>query len=308
MNLRDLQYLVAVADFQHFGQAAEHCCVSQPTLSGQIKKLEEELSVILFERTKRHVITTAIGHQIVSKARSILKQSEALKQLAHSNQDPLKGTFKIGVIPTLSPYIMPLVLSPLKEIHPQMKLILSEEMTDVLLTRLDRFEIDAALLATPINHDDFDSIELFKEPFWLLHPKAHPLSKKQLIIQSDLENTELLLLAEGHCLSDQAMDICHINRQREGDLADFRASSLETLLQMVNAGYGSTLLPALALKSACARQKNIEIKQLNFPKADRTISLVYRRSFPRKQAIQAFIEVIMSTLPDSVHPLFNLEI
>jgi LysR family hydrogen peroxide-inducible transcriptional activator len=305
MNLRDLQYLVAVADFQHFGQAAEHCCVSQPTLSGQIKKLEEELAVILFERTKRHVITTSIGHEIVSKARLILEQSNSLKQIAQANQDPLKGAFKIGVIPTLSPYIMPLVLSPLKIKHPQMKLILSEEMTDILLGRLDRFEIDAALLATPVDNAEFDSIELFKEPFWLLHPNDHPLSSKQLIIQSDLENTELLLLAEGHCLSDQAMDICHIDRQQAGDLADFRASSLETLLQMVNAGYGSTLLPALALQSACARQKNIEIKELTIPNAYRTISLVYRRSFPRKQAIQAFIDVIMATLPDSVHPLLN---
>jgi len=304
MNLRDLKYLVAVANTHHFGQAAERCFVSQPTLSGQIKKLEEELGVTLFERTKRSVETTHIGDAIVAQARQVLEQADALRQLAQSYQDPLVGPLRMGAIPTLSPYLMPLIFKPLRKQYPQIKLILSEELTDVLLIRLRKHEIDAALIATPVDDPDFETIALFDEPFWLVHPRNHPLSNKKKIIQSDLDGANLLLLAEGHCLAEQAMDVCHIHeRNVEGDLADLRAASLETLLQMVAAGFGSTLLPALALKTASAKDRNIITRQLQLPDTYRRISLVYRRTFPRSQALEAFAEVVLENLPDSVQPL-----
>jgi LysR family hydrogen peroxide-inducible transcriptional activator len=301
MNLRDLKYLVAVADNRHFGQAAERCFVSQPTLSGQIKKLEEELGVTLFERSKRSVEPTHPGEAIVAQARQVLEQAEALTQLAQSYQDPLVGPLRMGVIPTLSPYLMPLILQPLQKQYPQIKLVLSEEFTDTLLERLGKHEIDAALLATPVKDSAFESMPLFDEPFWLVHPRNHPLSKRKKIIQTDLDNADLLLLAEGHCLAEQAMEVCHIHQRGEqGDLSDLRAASLETLLQMVAVGFGCTLLPALALNTTSAKDKSILARQLQLPDTYRQISLVYRRTFPRRKVLEAFAKVVLENLPDTV--------
>lgn len=304
MNLRDLKYLIAVADTHHFGQAAERCFVSQPTLSGQIKKLEKELGVLLFERTKRSVETTDSGEAIVAQARRVIEQADALQQLAQSHQDPLVGALRMGIIPTLSPYLMPLILQPLQRRCPQMKLILSEELTETLLMRLGKHEIDAALVATPVDDPDFETMPLFEEPFWLVHPQNHPLSEKKKIIQADLDCTDLLLLAEGHCLARQAMEVCHIHeRQVRGDLADLRAASLETLLQLVAAGFGSTLLPALALNTFSAKNKGIQARQLQLPDTYRQISLVYRRTFPRLKALEVFADVVLANLPDAVRAL-----
>lgn len=303
MNLRDLKYLVAVADTHHFGQAAERCFVSQPTLSGQIKKLEEELGVTLFERTKRSVETTPQGDAIVAQARQVLEQADVLRQLAQSYHDPLAGSLRMGAIPTLSPYLMPLVLKPLIKKYPQIQLVLSEELTDTLLTRLGKHEIDAALLATPVDNPEFESMPLFDEPFWFVHPRRHPLAEKKKIIQADLDGADLLLLAEGHCLAEQAMEVCHMQeRGTQSDLADLRAASLETLLQMVAAGFGSTLVPALALKTTSAKDRSLITRQLQLPDTYRRVSLVYRRSFPRRQALEAFAEIVLENLPDSVHP------
>lgn len=304
MNLRDLKYLVAVADTHHFGQAAERCFVSQPTLSGQIKKLEQELGVTLFERDRHSVETTPVGGAIAAQARQVLEQADALRQLAQSYQDPLVGPLRMGAIPTLSPYLMPLILKPLKTKYPQIKLVLSEELTDTLLTRLGKHEIDAALIATPTEDPDFETMPLFDEPFWLVHARSHPLSAKKKIIQSDLDCADLLLLAEGHCLAEQAMQVCHMHeRDAQGEMADLRAASLETLLQMVVAGFGSTLLPALALNTASAKDTSITARQLQLPDTYRRVSLVYRRTFPRRQALEAFAEIVLNNLPNTVHPL-----
>ena len=306
MNLRDLQYLVALADTRHFGQAAEQCCVSQPTLSGQVKKLEEDLGITLFERTKRTVEVTLQGEAIVKQARRVLEQADALRQLAQSYLDPLAGPLRMGAIPTLSPYLMPLILKPLNKQYPQTKLVLSEELTDVLLARLGKHEIDAALLATPVENPDFESIPLFDEPFWLVHPREHTLSDKKVIKQPDLERSDLLLLSDGHCLAEQAMAVCHLHkRSSQGDMADLRAASLETLLQMVGAGFGCTLLPALALKTAAARDRSIIRRQLKLPDTYRSISLVYRRTFPRREVLEAFAGIVLENLPESVHPLVS---
>jgi LysR family hydrogen peroxide-inducible transcriptional activator len=307
MNLRDLHYLVALADTCHFSQAATRCCVSQPTLSGQIRKLEEELGVILFERTKRSVEITPPGEAIVAYARRVLEQADALQQLARTYQDPLAGPLRMGAIPTLSPYLIPLVLKPLVKQFPQIKLVLSEELTDTLLTRLGKHEIDAALLATPVADPDLESIPLFDEPFWLVHPRGHALSGKKEIIQVDLDGANLLLLSEGHCLAEQAMAVCHMQeRNLQGEMADLRAASLETLLQMVAAGFGCTLLPALALKTASARDRSIIARQLKLPDTYRRVSLVYRRTFPRHQVLEAFAKIVLENLPETVHPLESI--
>lgn len=174
MNLRDLKYIIAVADTNHFGRAAQRCFVSQPTLSGQIKKLEQELGVAIFERTNRAVKVTPIGEEILIHARQMMEQAEAMVQLAQAYQDPMAGPLRVGAIPTLSPYLMPLILMPLKQNHPQMKLVLSEETTDTMINRLHNHEIDVALLATASEENEFEAIALFDEPFWIAHASNHP--------------------------------------------------------------------------------------------------------------------------------------
>ena len=303
MNLRDLNYIIAVAETQHFGKAAERCFVSQPTLSGQIKKLEEELGVTIFERTNRSVQITPIGETILAHALQIHEQADAIVQSALAHQDPLLGPLRIGAIPTLSPYLMSLILLPLKKQYPQMKLVLSEEMTDTLLQRLRNHEIDAALLATKVEEPELDVIALFDEPFWLAHPYKHPFYNKDEITRKDLDNTELLLLAEGHCLAEQTMNFCHLkNRKEQGEMADLRASSLETLLQLVSAGFGSTLVPALAMRGAWTTGSGIITRELEFKDAYRRVSLVFRKSYPRQQALNAFAQVVLDNLPNTVRP------
>jgi len=301
MNLRDLQYVIAVAETRHFGQAAERCFVSQPTLSGQIKKLEETLGVALFERTNRSVEITPVGEAILAHARQIMEQVDAIEQLARASQDPLVGPLRVGAIPTLSPYLMPLILLPLKKRHPQMQLVLSEELTETLLERLHKHEIDAALLATPAQDPDLKSLPLFEEPFWVAYPRKHPFYTKDKITRKDLEQENLLLLAEGHCLADQALEICHMQkRSKHGEFADLRAASLETLLQLVGAGFGCTLVPALAMRGSWTTGSGVVAQPLSLPHASRRVSLVYRASFPRLAALQAFAEVIRQHLPNTV--------
>ena len=304
MNLRDLKYIVAVAECRHFGRAATRCFVSQPTLSGQIKKLEDHLGVTIFERTNRSVELTPIGTTIVERARLAIEQAEAIEQLARDHQDPLAGPLRIGAIPTLSPYLMPLILVPLRRTFPQMRLVLSEEITDSLMGRLHRHEIDAALLATPVEDPDLTSIPLFDEPFWLAHPRKHPLYDKDEITAKDLEAIDLLLLAEGHCLTHQVMEVCHMaERAQTGELADLRAASLETLLQLVGAGFGCTLVPALAIRGGWMTDSGIIARRLDLPDAGRRISLVFRRSFPRRRALEAFAGVVRDHLPNTVRVL-----
>jgi len=301
MNLRDLKYIIAVAETRHFGKAAKQCFVSQPTLSGQIKKLEDELGVAIFERTNRSVEITPVGEAILSHARQIMEQADVINQLARAQQDPLAGALRIGAIPTLSPYLMPLILAPLKKRHPQMKLVLSEELTDTLLQRLHNHEIDAALLATPADEQDLESRPLFDEPFWVAYPSNHPFYTKQSITRRDLDNENLLLLSEGHCLASQAMEVCHLKeRQSQGEMSDLRASSLETLIQLVKADFGITLVPALAMRGTWTTGSGVVAQPLRIANASRRISLVYRRSFPRRAALSAFADIILDNLPNTV--------
>lgn len=306
MNLRDLKYIIAVAETHHFGKAAARCFVSQPTLSGQVKKLEGELGVAIFERSNRSVAITPIGAELLDRARQILEQADAMVQLAQAYQDPLAGKLRVGAIPTLSPYLAPLILRPLQRLYPQMRLVWSEETTDRLTERLHNHEIDAALLATTVDPQEFEVIELFDEPFWIAHPSNHPFYLKDKISRADLERTELLLLSEGHCLAQQVMDLCHLGqREQQGEHADLQAASLETLLQLVGAGFGSTLVPALAMRGSWTTGSGVVARQLDFRDAYRRVSLVFRKSFPRKSALSAFAGVVLQNLPNTVFALKN---
>jgi LysR family transcriptional regulator, hydrogen peroxide-inducible genes activator len=304
VNLRDLKYLIAVAETEHFGHAAARCYVSQPTLSGQIKKLEQELGVTLFERTNRSVSITPIGTEIVRHAKLILEQADVIRQLAQAQRDPLAGALRVGAIPTVSPYLIPLILLPLKQQYPQMRLVLSEEITDMLTQRLLEHQIDVAILATDVKEPELEVMPLFEEPFWLAHPRDHEIYSKEEITRRDLSHLDLLLLADGHCLTDQVMDVCRLRENAmDGEMADLRAASLETLLQLVGAGFGCTLVPALAVRGSWTTDSGIIARKLYLKDAYRRVQFVYRKTFPRKQALQALADVIRGQLPNTVTPL-----
>jgi LysR family hydrogen peroxide-inducible transcriptional activator len=298
MNLRDLRYVLAVAEQRHFGKAAEACCVSQPTLSGQIKKVEEELGVTIFERSNRSVEITEVGGQLLVYARRVIEQVEAMENLAKAAQDPLAGPLRLGVIPTLGPYLMPLILAPLRKDFPQLHLVLREEITERLLPHLRHHELDAVLVATPPDADDLGEIPLFDEPFWLAHPAQQALYDKEEIYEEDLPIDQLLLLADGHCLTEQVMEVCHLDQSADHD--DLRAASLETLIQLVAAGFGCTLVPALALRRHWASDAGIVIREVHIVNAERRVRLVARKTFPRVQALQALATLIRTHLPSTV--------
>ena len=301
MNLRDLKYFIALAETRHFGQAAARTFVSQPTLSGQLRKLEAELGVALFERTTKAVALTPLGEALLPHARRAVEEADALAQLAKAHRDPLVGPLRVGAIPTLAPYLVPLILAPLQRRYPGLKLVLSEEITAQLLERLRRHELDAALIATQAEDAELKARVLFEEPFWLALPRGHPLVHKDPITRRDLDSLDMLLLSEGHCLAQQTMEICRLADRREaGEQADLRAASLETLLQLVGARMGATLVPALALRGTWTTDAGVIARPLQVPGAFRRVALVWRKSFPRPAAIEALAEVILASLPNTI--------
>ena len=303
VNFRDLQYAVAVAEERHFGRAAERCHVSQPTLSGQVRKLEESLGVTLFERTSRSVAVTAVGATILQHARRALEQAAQIEDIARARRDPMAGPLRLGVIPTVSPYLMPLVLGALKQRYPALTPVLFEEVTESLLERLAAHEIDAAVLATTPDAPELASLPLFDEPFWVACPRDHPLSGLPEIAEADLADVDLLLLTDGHCLRDQVLKVCARPRETAGHrFADLRASSLETLLNMVAAGFGCTLVPALAVRSPHLNNAEVVIRPLRLATAVRPVGLWFRRSFPQPRLIEALADVMVAGLPETVTP------
>jgi len=272
MNIRDLEYVVAVAELQHFGRAAERCHVSQPTLSTQIRKLEEYLGVSLFERSGRKVLVSGAGEQIVERARALIHDYEELQSVARRLKDPSAGQYRLGVFPTLAPYFLPRIVPAIHNAYPRVRLILVEEKTEVLLSRLRRGQIDMALLALPVMGDDLHSMPLFDEAFCLAVSERNPLARHQTVSATDLDKCSLLLLDEGHCLRDQALEFCKLNAVEES--REFRATSLETLIQMVATDLGITLVPEMAAREP---SRNLRFIPFREPKPHRSIGLVWRQ-------------------------------
>jgi LysR family transcriptional regulator, hydrogen peroxide-inducible genes activator len=286
MNLRDLQYLIAVADLRSFGQAAEHCFISQPTLSTQIKKLEDELVIQLFERTNKKVLPTDLGEQVIASARRILKEVDGIKELAATAQNPLAGNLRLGAFPTLATYLFPRLIPQIRRELPRIRLILIEEKTERLLQQLKSGQIDAALLALPVQDDALETLTLFEDEFLLAVAGDHPLAEKAVIQQSDLAGQPLLLLDEGHCLRGQALQVCQTVGDDEEQ--DVRATTLETLRQMVRAGTGITFMPRIAVREEAG------IRYLPFlpPAPSRTIGLVWRKTSARTELFTRLGELI----------------
>lgn len=296
MNLRDLRYLVAAAETEHFGRAAERCHVSQPTLSGQIRKLEETLGIALFERGHRAVMLTEAGREMAAHAREILERARYMEESARSRRDALGGPLRIGVIPTLCPYLLPYLLPALRARSPALRPVLCEEMTATLLARLRGHEIDVALLATREEDEDLVGETLFEEPLWLALPAGHALARRRSIDAVTLGALPLLTLAEGHCLADRVRELCGSAGAETID-ADLRATSLETLLQLVAADRGATLVPALAVRRARAAEAGVIYRPLALADGKRRIGLIRRRSSTRTAAIAVLTEAVRECLP-----------
>lgn len=276
MNTRDLKYLVALADLRHFGKAALACFVSQPALSMQIKKLEESLGVQLLERTNKSVMLTAIGSNIAERARFILSQIEEMRDTAKLAKDPYTGELKLGIIPTLAPYLLPHIIPVLSKKFPKLSFYLVEEQTHLLVKKLKEGNLDAAILALPVTEADLMSALLFEEDFLLAVPNNHPFANKKIIKSTDLANKNLLLLEDGHCMREQALAFCH--RIQATETQNFRATSLETLRHMTAAGVGITLMPKLA----CRTDDGISYLSFGKPKPTRSIGLCWRASTAKK--------------------------
>ncbi len=294
MNLRDLRYLVALADTRHFGRAALRCHVSQPTLSAQLKKLEEYLGASLIERQPRRIAFTPLGVQVVERARRLLAEADDIQSLAQANRDPLAGRLNLALIPTVGPYLLPGVAARLRRRLPKLKLQLFEHQTVPLLEKLRAGELDLGILALPVEADGLETRALYEEPFVVALPEKHPLAAQASVRRSDIEGETLLLLEDGHCLRDQALEVC--SRLEVHEDQDYRATSLETLRQMVAAGAGITLLPELATLGPFGHTRGLAVRPFTRPVPGRTIGAVWRRSTTREAAIRAIGDVIAEAM------------
>lgn len=291
MNLQAMRYLVALAEYRHFGRAAEKCFVTQPTLSMQIRKLEEELGLQLLERNNKSVRLTEVGLIITEYAQKIIREVKTIQEVAKSVKDPYSGGVKIGVIPTLAPYLLPRVITDLQRTFPKLQYYWIEKTTEVLLQQLKLGELDAALISLPVKDNEFVVEPLFTEEFLLAVSQQHPLSKRKTLQLQDIVNSELLLLEEGHCLRDQALAFCQ--NQDELNVNDFRATSLETLRYMVAAGLGITLLPELAVRNDDA----LHYLRFSSKKPVRKVALLWRKTTAKAGLFREMAAVIAAGSP-----------
>jgi LysR family hydrogen peroxide-inducible transcriptional activator len=289
MTLTELKYVLAVAREKHFGRAAETCFVSQPTLSVAIKKLEDELGVILFERGGGELGITPAGERVAEQAAHIFELVDGIKDLAAEAKDDLQGALKLGAIYTIAPYLLPELIPELHKQAPQMPLLLEENYTRVLTEKLKKGELDAMIIATPVEDPALLALPLYEEPFLVAVPANHDLKKKKTIASSDLEKESLLLLGSGHCFRDQVLQACPaLNRSSMGGLQKtLESSSLETIRHMVASGMGTTVLPCSATRLHSSSDSLLIYRPFSKPVPSRVVSLVWRKSFPRPRAIEA---------------------
>ena len=290
IKLKDLRYLVAVADTGHFGKAAERCFVSQPTLSAQLRKLEEYLGVVLIERQPRQALLTPAGAEIVARARRIVEASDEVVEIARTHRDPLAGRLRIAFLPTIGPYLLPGIAPRLHKALPRLELMFYEYQTAPMLERLHAGDIDMGVLALPVGLDGLVAQPLYDEPFVVAAPARHPLAARKEVRIEDLRGVTLLLLEDGHCLRDQALDVC--NRVAVQENQNFRATSIETLRQMVAVDAGVTLLPELATRGAYATACGVVVRPFAKPAPVRRIGAIWRKSSPRTAALTAVTRLI----------------
>ncbi|PCD00640.1 hydrogen peroxide-inducible genes activator [Halopseudomonas pelagia] len=294
MTLTELRYIVTLAQEQHFGHAAERCHVSQPTLSVGVKKLEDELGVMIFERSKSAVRVTPIGERIVAQAQKVLEESMTIRELASAGKNQLSAPLKVGAIYTIGPYMFPHLVPQLHNVAPEMPLYIEENFTHVLRDKLRNGDLDAIIIALPFNEPDVLTKPLYDETFSLLIPANHPWADRDTVSLEDLDDNKLLLLGEGHCFRDQVLEACPSLRKNDEQSRQttIESSSLETIRHMVASGIGMTVLPMSAADDRYYSSELLVTKQFKTPAPYRTVAIAWRASFPRPKAIEILSDSI----------------
>jgi LysR family hydrogen peroxide-inducible transcriptional activator len=302
MTLTQLSYIVAVDRYRHFATAAEKSYVTQPTLSMQIHKLEDELGVTIFDRSKSPVIPTEIGEKIIEEAQIILKQAKHIEDLASLSEDELRGTFRIGIIPTVAPYLLPLFLRNFRTKYPDVQLVFEEVVTDELLDLLDHDHLDIGIIATPTERSNIFEEELYYEPFVGYISESHPLAQKERLSVDDLEVSNIWLLNEGHCFRDQTVKLCKKFRKNKlnNQHIEFESGNLETLKQLVEQNFGMTLLPYLARNQINEQCAKAHLRYFDDPIPRRKVRMVYAREYLKQNIIKAFKQEILDAIPDEL--------
>ncbi len=300
MNLQQLEYIVAVDTWRHFSTAAEKCHITQPTLSMMIQRLEEELDIKIFDRSKQPVITTDIGNKIIDQARTILSETKQLKKLVDEQKGEAHGDLHIGIIPTVAPYLLPLFLNGFLKKYPNIKLRISEFTTDQIIAQLEKQQLDVGILATPLKMTSVKEQPLFYEQFVVYASLDEKMMKKKYLLADDIDVNHLWLLEEGHCLRSQVVNLCELKRKETLlQNLDYQAGSIETLKKMVDLNNGITILPELALRDLSKKQKK-NIRYFRPPAPVREISIVTYRHFVKYNLIQVLKQEILSNLPNSM--------
>jgi LysR family transcriptional regulator, hydrogen peroxide-inducible genes activator len=294
MTLQQLEYLIALDDYRHFVKAAESCFVTQPTLTMQLKKMEDEIGLQLFDRQKKPLRPTEAGEQIIRKARLILSEVSDLKAFVSHETDEFEGEFTLAVIPTLAPYILPLFLPNFIKKFPSTKLIIQEMQTAQILDALQKGGLDMGLLVTPLEEKHIREIPLFQEPFCLFLPKEHPLQKFGKIDPKQLDSEAMLFLEEGHCFRDQALSICSSRSSKDNPAFEYRSGSIETLKSLVRENLGYTLVPKLSVLNSI---RDAHVKEFIEPVPVREVSIAVHKSFSKEALIEAIRDSILRNLP-----------
>lgn len=300
MTFTQLEYITALDNYRHFVKAAAHCFVTQPTLSMQIQKMEDELGVKIFDRTKQPVLPTEQGVEIIQYARKILSERDLLLEHVDSKKGLVHGELKVGIIPTVAPYLLPFCLPVFTNKYPMVKLVVNELTTENIITKLREGKIDAGILVTPLHEIGIQENILFYEELVAYTSRRNELFKKRYLLPGDIDPNKLLLLEEGHCFRAQTIHLCSLRRiSREGSLLEYEAGSLETLRRMVDRNDGITILPELATLELSRKQQQ-QVRYFRDPVPVREVSLVTHRHFVKKKLIEFFRQVVLSSIPEKV--------
>jgi LysR family hydrogen peroxide-inducible transcriptional activator len=306
-SLVQLEYMVAVADHRHFGKAAKACFVTQPTLSQQIGKVEEDMGLMVFDRIKKPVMLTPEGEDFIEQARLILREHRRLEEIAKSKSKEISGTFRLAVIPTVSATLVPQFIEPFAKKYPKVELFVDEMKTESILDGLRQDKLDAAIMATPLTAEGFEEGPLYYEPFKLYVSKDHPLAKKDACAKKDLDGAGLWLLNDGHCFKDQVVRYCSIQGEEKPIFKNvhFQSGSLDTLRRLVRQGHGYTLIPAFMTSYMSEAEMRAHVRSFASPEPAREISLVCRRGHWKKSIVRALRESILKSLPEGMRTAPN---
>ncbi len=299
MTLTQLSYVTAVAQARNFGLAAKSCFISQPTLSMQIQKLEDDLGVTLFDRSKKPVEPTAIGQIVIEQAQVVIQEAKRIEELIKEEKGEISGEFKLGIIPTLAPYLLPLFLKKFTTTYPAVNLIVEEMQTQKIIKMLKEDKIDGGILVTPLNHKGIVEWPIFNDPFLAYLAPKHPLLSLSQVSDKDLSLDDIWLLNEGHCFRDQAIEICKRVKGKgsKNKNLTFESGNLETLKRLVDQNFGYTLLPSLAILGMSASEQKKKVRFFKSPAPIREVSVVYSRNYLKKSIIEALHKEILSSLP-----------